>query len=269
MTEAAVAPPAENTRGGRRLILGLLVVAGVLFCIGIASVLSIQPRGFTYSMEWDVSGIEVAAGSWLMREEGSEVRVDTLELVTYSVELMPCQPEGSVSDGLRRRLFDGVRRMLASTAHAGHSGERNDIATPFSVVERPLVRRFAVLQPAASIQGDWCRVHWLVARRDADTLLQGDEVLPERRSLLVVGARRTGADAEWVPFEVSTTLGNGRYFELPAHLVDTDTGHVRVTRSASALLQALLTERPARQTEREVLRVLFETASVSLVGGPP
>lgn len=264
MTEDAVARSTENARTGRRPIIGLMVVAGVLCCIGVGWLFSAPPHGVTYSMDWDVSGVEVASDSWLLREGPSAVRVDTFELVTYSVELMPCASEAEASGGLLNRALATVSRIVVPHAHAGHSGERNDIATPYSVIERPTARRFSTLTPAASSRADWCRVHWLVARSDDDTLLQGDEVLPQRRSLLVAGARRTGEDAPWVPFEVSTPLGNGRYFDLSEPKLDTDTGHVRVTRSAGALLGALMTERPARETEREVLRVLFESASVGI-----
>ncbi len=267
MSEAASVQHPERVPRRRRLLAALLVVGCVLLGSGVMQMMNARPRGFTYSLQWDVSGVEVSPEGWLLLEADAQVRVDAFELVTYSVELMPCPSGEAASNRAASRAIEALLRAVESRAYAGHSSERNDIATPYSVIERPLVRPITVLAPTMSTPGDWCRVHWLVARRDADTVLQGDERLAERRSLLITGARRSGEEAEWVPFEVSTTLGNGRYFDLPESFRETDTGHVQITRSAGALLATLMTERSERETEREILQVLFDAASVSSGGG--
>jgi hypothetical protein len=228
--------------------------------VAMLSIATMPARGVRYVLSWDLGGVAQTEEGWSVQDGDVELVVTSLELVTYSVELMPCPSTPIATTRMRSRAMMGrVAEWLVPPASAGHSATRNDIATPFSVIERPMNGAPVILEPSSQTPGEWCRIHWLVARRDDDTVLGGPTLLPERHSLRITGIRRSPeGDA---PFDLSTTLANGRYLDLstPVH---TDAGAtVEIVRDAEALLRALGPELAPAAQERAVLRTLFETAT--------
>lgn len=237
----------------------------VVLCLvlGLVWLLAAPNRPLNYVLDWNTTGIELTEEGWSFQGGTSTVVLTQFELVSYSVELMPCPESASAAS----EQSSEVLNWIIPAAHAGHSGVRNPMATPFAVIENPLARATLTLQPASLTPGDWCRAHWLVARRDEDTLVDGPTNLPDRRSLHITGYRVTDGARE--PFSFSSTLANGRYFDLPEGMETAVEGDIVVQRSAEALMRALEPPLAPRDRERAVLRALFESATVSLSDGNP
>jgi hypothetical protein len=215
-----------------------------------------------YELTWVHGPVLATDTGWeLTRADGSLVRVTTFELVTHAAELMPCQPQAATET--TTRLSD----WLIPSANAGHSGMRNDIATPFPVVELPLRSPTMRLEPAALSAGPWCRVHWLAARRDATTVAEEEATLPMRQTLLLQG--EVLHDGRALPFRILTPLGNGRYLDLPEPLRLNQPTVVVVERDAQVLLNAIDPTLPPAQLERHLLRALVDGTRVRMPGAAP
>lgn len=239
------------------------VFAALCVVLGLVWLLAAPNRPLQYVLNWDTTGIEPTEEGWSFQGGTSTVVLTEFELVSYSVELMPCPGSASAASEMS---FEVLKRIVPA-AHAGHSGVRNPMATPFAVIENPLEQLTLTLQPASVTPGDWCRAHWLVARRDEDTLVARPTNLPDRRSLYIAGYRLIDGSRE--PFSFSSTLANGRYFELPERTESAVGGDIVVQRSAEALMRALELPLAPRDRERAVLRALFDSATVSLSDGRP
>jgi hypothetical protein len=163
-------------------------------------------------------------------------------LVTYGLQLRPCDPADSTTGQLLRWL-NPIR-----LAWAGHSG-LNDQSYIYGEVE-PLVpltagfERTVVLPDEAS----YCSVHYLVARADGNLDASAATVPMDRVTLHLDGWWSAPGSETRQPFAIHTELNTGSYIDLVRPISAGDGGNetVVVMRQLAAFFDDL---DPATQSE--------------------
>ena len=163
-----------------------------------------------YGLDWSWGKAKAAEGDagWdVVTDQGYAVHISRGYLVTYSLQLVPCDEleheSGDAGDWFRELV--GVGR-----AHAGHSAEGEDPSLLDTAWVEALVSPAAVgfgeVQPGV---GTYCGVHYLMARSDDKGRNFPGDIDMLRKSLYLEGTWRAPGGTEDTPFTVFTTYANG------------------------------------------------------------
>jgi hypothetical protein len=184
-----------------------------------------------WQVGWDTTGVTTSADGWeVTNNRGVTFHVTGGYLVTYGLQLRPCDPADSTTGQLLRWL-NPIR-----LAWAGHSG-LNDQSYIYGEVE-PLVpltagfERTIVLPDEAS----YCSLHYLVARADDAFDTTAATVPMERITLHLEGWWSAPGSATQEPLAIHTELNTGSYIDLVRPISAGDGGNetVVVTRQLAA-----------------------------------
>ena len=193
----------------------------------------IELSGLRWVFSWDLEGVELAEGSWsTTNDQGVTFTVESGWISSYSAALTPCvvetEPEW-VSRGLIERLL-GIR-----TARADHAVEVDP-----SALAAPVLEDLSALQSSDSIPlsfglMDYCQLHYLVARADAETEDPEPGVRMALVTLLLNGHWSDGEDSG--ELQVESSLNYGALFSLEGIGESPPGGEARIElRRAAALL---------------------------------
>lgn len=216
-----------------------------------------------WEVGWDTTGVTTTADGWeVSNNRGVTFHVTRGYLVTYGLQLRPCDPADSTTGQLLRWLNP------IPVAWAGHSG-LNDQSFVYGEVEQivPLTGGFArsvVLPDEAS----YCSLHYLVARADTNLDTTASEIPMERITLHLEGWWSAPGSATQEPLTIHTALNTGSYIDLPQPIETAEGGTARVvlTRQLAAFFDDL---DPATQSETGFAQaLLLNIAAAATVSQP-
>ncbi len=201
-------------RRARALALGL---AGACALVGLAGceIREAPALGAVlYEMDWTTTGIRRSpeGRGWRVRtDRGFEVELEAGWIVIRSIEMTACDHETAPSASPLVRLLEV---LSLPEALAGHTGIRDPSASPV-----PVVADLARLEPVRITVLDvfarqYCRLHLLVARTGPGAVGLPPSEPMLRVSLVLKGRSWAARDPQLRPFDVRTSLANGRLFEL-------------------------------------------------------
>ena len=176
----------------------------------------------TYDLAWDLDGSALQS---LQNNLGYQVEIETAYLVHYSVQLIPCAEESSVTAAV----------FAPWIAIAGHGDENDPSMSPIPVVEALHGQEPLSLGTVQMTPNRYCGVHYLIGRANVASDGLPPEVSLVDRSLYVRGHwHKEGGQV--TAFEWETELAYGAFREIPA---DSPEGAIRwlVTRTPDALFQ--------------------------------
>lgn len=156
-------------------------------------------------------------------EDGTELRIEQAHLVVSAVEVHACEPGRDDYESPGEPLLNQLWPLIGGTAHAHVPDSSTRMGTPF--VEDLLGEpdRARIVGEIAPPLAAYCRLYAVVAPADADVVnttgLSTDAIAGH--SLLVRGRKRTGPEADWQPFTITSDLA--RPVELEA--IDPNTGN--------------------------------------------
>jgi len=223
---------------------------------GCASDLSLR-----WEVGWDNTGVTTTADGWeVTNNRGVTFHVTRGYLVTYGLQLRPCDPADSTTGQLLRWL-NPIR-----VAWAGHSG-LNDQSYIYGEVE-PLVPLTAGFERSIVLpdEASYCSVHYLVARADGNLDASAATVPMDRVTLHLDGWWSAPGSATREPLAIHTELNTGSYIDLVRPISAGDGGNetVVVTRQLAAFFDDL---DPATQSqtgfEQALLLNIAAAATVS------
>lgn len=221
--------------------------------------LSLTLRAARWRAGWGLAGADVRSegGFRTTTDAGYTVTVSEGWLVDYSVTLVPCdEPTESVA----------LRMLGIGTAHA-HHGEFDDPSQLEPVVveevadgERPPVDLGGANFPGA----EYCGVHWLLARGDADSLAP-DGSSAGGRSLHLVGTWER--DGEVGPIQIGTSLAQGMLRTIDDAAVEGigDGATITIDRQLGTMFDGIdFATAHGNLVDWEVVSNLVEQATVSI-----
>ena len=138
---------------------------------------------------------------------GYRVEIDRGYLTTYTVSLVACDRNSTVSLG--SQVLRGVGRALAARAFAGHSDEVDDSALPYSTVEDLVALEATELGGTAFDADEYCEVHYLVGPASEVAEDMPDDLAQLGATLTLVGVAYPADSSVGVPFSLWTDLANG------------------------------------------------------------
>ncbi len=266
----ALAPP----RRGRRFTSVMRRGVGQLLALGLAGVCTmgglagcevredLTPGAVLYEIDWTKTGIRRSpeGRGWRARtDRGFEVELEAGWLVIRSIEMTACDHKMPPSTSPLVGLLDMLSPLEAL---AGHTGIRDPSASPVPVVADLARLSPLKIQVVDVPRRQYCRLHLLVARTGPGTvgLPRGEPML--RLSLVLHGQSRAAGDPQGRPFEVRTSLANGRLFDFERpieHERDRQTV-VRLEADPGRLFAGIDVARAAApEIARSVLTNLFAT----------
>ncbi len=178
-------------------------------------------------------------------QEGGALEIEEAYLVVSAVEMHACEPGVDDYDAPDGPLLNDLWPLIGGTAHAHVPDSATRLGTPY--VENLLAEpgRASVVGELAPPLAAYCRIVAVLAPADGDvyntTGLATDEIVGH--TLLVRGRHRSGPEADWNAFEITSEAA--RPVELEA--IDPRTGDsplVFASRDAGAMLLVDKTLRP-------------------------
>ena len=252
----------------QRLLIGAALVALPLGGCGddVAQADDVrEPGTVAYALDWDTEGLRQTDIGWSVTNDlGYDVTLEAGWLVTYSVQLVPCETA-------RLRAGEWLREALAAlnpiqTAWAGH-GDDNDISTTIGIIDDLAAPATTLRDGIALGETEYCSVHYLVARADEDVVERPDGVTLDRLSLVVSGSYARDSDRVSGEFSIETSTGFGVFRELPDGVIigPTDAPMIRVTRSLAGIFDGVdMATVSEIDLERALVRALVESARIEL-----
>ena len=199
-----------------------------------------------YTLDWDRTGVVFGEGSWSASNElGFEFEIDQAYAVTYSLELVPCDPVPDLDAGIGDMASWLLEWLGSRRAHAGHSGSPfNPTRLGQSMVESVHEARAYVSPVMSSQDVAYCQFHYLVARAHGGTQRLPDAYDLMGQSAAFAGRWRRGPGA-WSDFEWRTNLPWGEVISLDrvdvpgAEFESNAMTRVRLQRPLRGLLKSL------------------------------
>lgn len=218
-----------------------------------------------YTLRWThPDATRVGEALVFTNDLGYQITLRAGYLTTYSVELVPCEQDQLAA--LTARAWDAAWWLAGApaTAWAGHSSERGPNAIG------PLVERVGDAQDQEHTASTLptsasCKLHYLVARADADT--PRDAAAPDmvNTTLLLEGEYLAPQSATPAPFVLRTTVANARLDTLEIAVARDDAPRVILERRADKLFEGVaLDEQDEDTIMRQVLINLIDHTHLTL-----
>lgn len=193
--------------------------------------------GLRWSFTWDIEDIDFSEGRWATtNDQGVTFTVETGWLSSYSAALAPCFAEEE-TEWARRGLIE--RLLGIRTARADHGVDIDP-----SALTGPIVEDLAGLTSTDSARlsfgpTDYCQLHYLIARADADTADPAPGV-PMSLVTLRLNGHWTNGD-EGGDLEVESSFNYGALFSLDGRAESPPRGHaqIEIRRNASLLFSGI------------------------------
>ncbi len=190
------------------------------------------PAGaITYTLDWSWGDAAPNADGWVVTNDlGFEIHVTRGYLVSYSVQLVPCDSAAETA---------GWHWLRLKRANAGHGGETPDPSNPGQhYVESIAAGRPLTLGPV-NAAANYCKVHYLIARGEAHSEGLAADVDMVGLTLFLEGTWRA-PDGPQTPFTLQTAKPTAI---LPALEPPVDTAKVgaaiTITRDLSTLFDGV------------------------------
>ena len=174
-----------------------------------------------YDLRWSWGrghALDDGQGWETVSDLGYRVQVHQGYAVSYSMELIPCEPppddtEDRGSLGALKLLW--LPALLARPAHANHGAwQNNPIGMYVPHAERLTPPGDLALGTSHGTLGDYCGFHYLVARANRDTKLLPDEPRIMGASLHLEGVYYAPEATVPEPFRIHTSLPIGRIWDI-------------------------------------------------------
>jgi hypothetical protein len=193
--------------------------------------------GLGWSFTWDVDGIDSSEGGWsTTNDQGVTFTVESGWLSSYSAALAPCVAEEE-TEWARRGLIE--RLLGIGTALADHAVDIDP-----SALADPILEDLAGLQSSDSVPlsfspTDYCQLHYLIARADAETTDPAPGVPMSLVTLRLNGHWTDGEDGG--DLQVESSFNYGALFSLEG-LAESPPGgqaQIEIRRKASLLFSGI------------------------------
>jgi hypothetical protein len=215
---------------------------------------ALEPEAVRYTLRWSApDAVRDADALRFTNDLGYAITLRTSYLVTYSVELVPCEQTQQTS--IASRAWDAALWLAGApaTAWAGHSGERGEnVVGPFieRIGDTEDVEHVAAALPVAPS----CKAHYLVGRADKYVTPLADGPDMDRTTLLLTGEYVAPGGGDPVPFTLRTAVANARLDTLDIPVAIDAAPRVTVERRADTLFDGVAL---ADQDEETIMRLIL------------
>lgn len=219
-----------------------------------------KPVDVRFDLAWYTQGVALGDGrATFTSDTGYVIELDRLEVTTYSVELMPCEPLPRKQSGL----------SLIGTAWAGHQSGHPPTRTNAAGFEAPLKTTVITMDKIAVPDVAYCAAHYLIGRL-LDPPPGADPAAASATtgfSLRLHGRYRKTDGEAWTDLDLDSPVAHGILvnFTDPKNGARLKSGDaVRVTRKLAPIFDGVDfgAMDPAAQV-RQILRQIVSSTVVS------
>ena len=168
------------------------------------------PHVVDYTLTWQTENVTRGADTLeVVTDLGYTVVVERAYLVTFSVQLVPCEDETEIT------LTRVMGWLLGGIAHAGHGGENRDPSAALLPRVETLLEPVTVHHARRPLTDErYCRIHYLVGPAGPDSVASPADFQLEGTSLYLEGRWYEDDPGAAVPFEVTSRKAYGALTHL-------------------------------------------------------